>query len=791
MSYPPSKEAKRKRSCEESSSGVSTPRYPKQRKLEEHFSQNDNCAQENGGFHFFPAAGRQLLLSEAKKKGKRLKLKNLFESATQTFRQFYELIASSYDDGDDDHVEEESIARSEFDAIPSCSKAIQAANAEHEVYKKSLESIIPIVHGTAPIERGCSDQPVMNHKKSVNSVESVTSPTCSVRTTSRRFSFVPSGNSKCGSLGSAPLNSFDNEIASSSVPVESKKFIGRVNEDGVNDVVGLNSNGISAVHDSNMPCLSAEEENKGLADYKQLLDQVLPHAIYGGLGEDSKGQSFARRTRTDKQSAASVLVARNGIHTNKKSLAHVPTFVIDDAEVSDSVDKDNGISAAHDLNMPCLSAQEENKGLADYKQLLDQVLPHVMYGALGYDTKGQSFARRTRTDIQSAASISVARNVFHTNKKSLAHLLTFVIDDTVASNIVDKDEEKPQVLPTRARIKQQEKQTSLGLGNVYGEKIKETDLNLAKPGDTVPRYSKVSPLFDDFWLQNSKGNRQELSRDNSVAEIKQISNVVVGLVNAHRAGKFKIKEHLSRLSPADFDMRAIDDFEEEFAELTQEHLALINAAISGPSNQVLVSKFNMNISRLDIRTLCDNNWLNDKIIDFYMNLLIERSERKSQSSDLPSVYAMSTFFASRLMSSGYNAVRRWTNKVDIFSKDILLIPINLAQVHWSLAIINFKERTIKYYDSMGYSNPQVLTALEQYLKHESLDKRKQWFETNCFAIESVMDGPRQINGNDCGVVCCTVAEYVTRNKKITFSGQHMKYFRKKMILEIIQRELMQ
>uniref|UniRef100_A0A1B0FIA2 Ubiquitin-like protease family profile domain-containing protein n=1 Tax=Glossina morsitans morsitans TaxID=37546 RepID=A0A1B0FIA2_GLOMM len=704
MSYPPSKEAKRKRSCEESSSDVSAPRYPKQRKLEEHFPQNDNCAQENDGFHFFPAAGRQLLLREAKKKGRRLKLKNLFDSATQTFRQFYELIASSYndDDDDDDDVEEESIARNEFDAIPSCSKAIQAAlpiefchrskeveNSEREIYKKSLEPIMTDGPATAPIGRGCSDQTVVNRKKPVISVESVISPTSSVRTTSRRFSIVPSGNSKCGSLGSAPLNSFDNEIALTRVPVESKKFIGGVNEDEVNDVAGLHNNGLSAVHASNMHCLSAEEENQGLADYKQLLDQVLPHAIYGALGDDSKGQSFAKRTRSGKQSAASISVARNGIHTNKKSLAHLPTFVIDDTEVSDSV---------------------------------------------------------------------------------------------------YRDEEKPQVLPSRAKIKQQEKQASSGLGNACREKVKETDLNLAKPDDTVPCYSNVSPLFDDVWLQNFKANRQQLRRDNCINEIKQITNIVVGLVNDRRAAEFKIKEHLSRLSAADFDLRAIDDSEEEFVELTQEHLSLINAAISGPSNQVLVSKFNMNICRLDIRTLWDNNWLNDKIIDFYMNLLIERSER---SSDLPSVYAMSTFFASRLMSSGYDAVRRWTNKVDIFSKDILLIPINLAQVHWSIAIINFKERTIKYYDSMGYSNPQVLTALEQYLKHESVDKRKQWFETNRFVIDSVLDGPQQINGNDCGVVCCTVAEYITRNKKITFSGQHMKYFRKKMILEIIQRELMQ
>uniref|UniRef100_A0A1B0BYW3 Ubiquitin-like protease family profile domain-containing protein n=1 Tax=Glossina palpalis gambiensis TaxID=67801 RepID=A0A1B0BYW3_9MUSC len=706
MSPPPSKNATRKRSCEESSSDVAAPRYLKQRKLEEHFPENINCAQENDDFHFFPAAGRQLMLSDAKKnvKGKRLKLRNLFDSAARIIHQFSEIIAPcSNDDDDEDDVEEQITVSNEFDAIPSCSKAIQTAlpiefcnrskeveNADDEIYKESLEPTIPPVHATAAAERVCRDQPVVSRKNSVIPVESATLRAPIARSSTRRLSILSSGNFKCGALGSA-LNSFDNEITLTRAPLESNKLIGRINEDEVNGVAGLNNIGISAVHDPNMHCLSAEEGNKGLVEYKRLLDEVLPGAIYGVSGDDSKSQSFVKRTRSGKQSDFSLSMARNGIHNNKKSLAYLPTIVIDETEASDNA---------------------------------------------------------------------------------------------------DKDDEKPQVIQTRAKIRQQEKQTSLGLGNACSEKIKPTDVNLTKPDDTGPCNCHGSPLFDDIWLQNFKANRQ-LRRDSYINEIKQITNIVVGLVNDRRAVDFTIKEHLRRLNAVDFELHATGDSETEFVELTAEHLSLINTAITGPLDQILVSKFHINISRFDIRTLCDNNWLNDKIIDFYMKLLIERSERKSPSSNLPSVYAMGTFFVPRLMSSGYDGVKRWTNKVDIFSKDILLIPINLAQVHWSIVIINLKERTIKYYDSMGYSNPQILATLEQYLKRESMDKRKQRFQSNRFVIESVLDGPQQVNGNDCGVVCCAVAEYITRNKNITFSGKDMKHFRKKMILEIIQRELMQ
>lgn len=64
-----------------------------------------------------------------------------------------------------------------------------------------------------------------------------------------------------------------------------------------------------------------------------------------------------------------------------------------------------------------------------------------------------------------------------------------------------------------------------------------------------------------------------------------------------------------------------------------------------------------------------------------MNLLVERSADPK----LPSVNTLNTFFYPKLCSSGYSAVRRWTKKMDIFSKDILLVPVHLG-VHWCLSV---------------------------------------------------------------------------------------------------------
>ncbi|XP_034489618.1 sentrin-specific protease [Drosophila innubila] len=230
-----------------------------------------------------------------------------------------------------------------------------------------------------------------------------------------------------------------------------------------------------------------------------------------------------------------------------------------------------------------------------------------------------------------------------------------------------------------------------------------------------------------------------------------------------------------------------EDAEPEILPFTEEHQQRYNELVHGPAQMVLVSKFSLNITRNDIRTLIGSCWLNDEIINFYMNLITDRSQNKQ--GKLPSVYAMNTFFIPRLLQNGHSAVKRWTRKVDLFSKDIIPVPVHVGGVHWCMAIIHMKNKTIRYYDSMGKPNQMVLNALETYLREESLDKRKLPFDTSDFKIENVQNVPQQTNGSDCGVFSCMFAEYITRNKPLNFSQEHMEYFRKKMVLEICSGEL--
>lgn len=227
--------------------------------------------------------------------------------------------------------------------------------------------------------------------------------------------------------------------------------------------------------------------------------------------------------------------------------------------------------------------------------------------------------------------------------------------------------------------------------------------------------------------------------------------------------------------------------EEVLPELSPEMEAVVEKALRPtPADEVLARGFRLLVTRKDMETLAGLNWLNDEVINFYMNLLMERGRTEP---GLPSVYAFNTFFYPKLLASGHGALKRWTRKVDIFAHDLVLVPVHLG-MHWCLAVIDFRHSKIQYYDSMGGSNAECLETLREYLQEESLDKRGRKMDLSGWVLEPVKDIPQQMNGSDCGMFALKYAEYITRDAKIAFDQMHMPYFRRRMVYEILTKKLL-
>lgn len=101
------------------------------------------------------------------------------------------------------------------------------------------------------------------------------------------------------------------------------------------------------------------------------------------------------------------------------------------------------------------------------------------------------------------------------------------------------------------------------------------------------------------------------------------------------------------------------------------------------------------VGHSDFKTLYNNDWVNDSIIDFFINYEIDEVVAKNMMKR-SEIYAFNSFFFSKLVSNPnnlpkdsidyYQNVARWVSKLDLFSYDNVIVPIN-ENLHWYGCII--------------------------------------------------------------------------------------------------------
>jgi sentrin-specific protease 1 len=200
-------------------------------------------------------------------------------------------------------------------------------------------------------------------------------------------------------------------------------------------------------------------------------------------------------------------------------------------------------------------------------------------------------------------------------------------------------------------------------------------------------------------------------------------------------------------------------------DLTEQDYQVFLNALAKPSKTQLV--FNC-VWGQDFRSLQSGNWLNDRVLNFFFELLINRSCKHDE------IYVrcnlLSSFFYPVLMEQGkfnYGRVRTWTKRFSIFhDSDLVFIPINKGKCHWALLVIDVKNTEIKAYDPMNRPSHKELQAVHEYLKHEHLDKEGYPLPDYWRITDSTNDRhvPRQGNRNDCGVFVCMYGYYLSMGK---------------------------
>ncbi|KAK7690319.1 hypothetical protein QCA50_006976 [Cerrena zonata] len=97
----------------------------------------------------------------------------------------------------------------------------------------------------------------------------------------------------------------------------------------------------------------------------------------------------------------------------------------------------------------------------------------------------------------------------------------------------------------------------------------------------------------------------------------------------------------------------------------------------------------VNINKGDLRRLRPGEYLNDTLIEFGLKLWLE-GVRQDNPTLADQIHVFNSFFYKKISvrnkEQGYQSVRKWTSKIDLFTKKYIIVPIN-ERVHWYLAVI--------------------------------------------------------------------------------------------------------
>jgi sentrin-specific protease 1 len=219
---------------------------------------------------------------------------------------------------------------------------------------------------------------------------------------------------------------------------------------------------------------------------------------------------------------------------------------------------------------------------------------------------------------------------------------------------------------------------------------------------------------------------------------------------------------------------------------------------------------------LQARELRSNEWLRDDTVNFFHMILRVRGEAAlaaalaSGSSGIAQnlCWAFSSFFYTKLVGEAeekcyvYARVKNWTSKrgggasarpaVDIFAFRWVIMPINRANQHWVLAVVDNAVRTISILDSWKGNYSDVSANLQRYIADEHLEKKGAPLPALYKVVPQPTDLPRQTNGVDCGAFICAFGEHFSRGlfpSSASFTQANMQYWRLRIALTCLRGDL--
>lgn len=202
------------------------------------------------------------------------------------------------------------------------------------------------------------------------------------------------------------------------------------------------------------------------------------------------------------------------------------------------------------------------------------------------------------------------------------------------------------------------------------------------------------------------------------------------------------------------------------------------------------------ISKRDLQLLQPATFINDTIVDFYIQYL----KSKIQPEEKHRFHFFNSFFFRKLADldkdqpgacegkEAFQRVLKWTRKVNVFEKDYIFIPVNY-RLHWSLIVIchpgevaNDEDEEIEsspkvpcilHMDSIRGSHRGLKNLVQRYLCEEWKEKHGRTAENVSLKFLHLrfvaLELPQQENSFDCGLFLLHYVERFLEEAPVEFS----------------------
>ncbi|XP_062098438.1 probable ubiquitin-like-specific protease 2B isoform X2 [Humulus lupulus] len=204
----------------------------------------------------------------------------------------------------------------------------------------------------------------------------------------------------------------------------------------------------------------------------------------------------------------------------------------------------------------------------------------------------------------------------------------------------------------------------------------------------------------------------------------------------------------------------------------------------------------VSISKRDVDLLQPDTFINDTIIDFYIQYLksqIQHGERHR-------FHFFNSFFFRKLADldkdpssasdgkAAFQRVRKWTRRVQLFEKDFVFIPVNFS-LHWSLIVIchpgevpkskdedldkSLKVPCILHMDSIKGNHAGLKSLMQSYLWEEWKERQRETSDEVSSRFHNLrfvsLELPQQENSFDCGLFLLHYLELFLTEVPVNFS----------------------